>query len=395
MQYFAALAAIVPLVAAHGFVQDPPARKPGTAFKAACGEQPYNQQSSDINGNVQGIMQVVGTDFDAAECNLWLCKGFQLDDNTDNVQSFALGETIPFKVTIAAPHTGYANVSVVKTSTNSVIGEPLIEFTNYASNAGVAANNSAFSVTIPDDLGSDCTTAGDCVLQWFWDAPDIDQTYESCVDFTIGAGSSGSEPAVSSTPAAASSAAAASTVAAVSSKAVSEAASSAVTTALAAVTETPAVTTAEAPAATTSAAADDEECPADDDEADDGEDDSADDGEECPADDETDDGEDDSADDGEECPADDETDDGEDTEASITQAAVSVTQAASVTAVAQVSTTPAAQSGSGSSGANNSGSGNSGHYSAVTSYVTVSAKPQTKHHTKYVTVTAAAPACTN
>ncbi|KAK7413326.1 hypothetical protein QQX98_007836 [Neonectria punicea] len=379
MQHFAALAALLPLVAAHGFVQDPPAREPGTAYKAACGEQPFNQQSSDINGNVQGIFQVVGTDFDAASCNLWLCKGFQFDDNSANVQSFALGETVPFTVNIAAPHTGYANVSVVKTSTNSVIGEPLIEFSNYASNAGVSANNSAFSVTIPDDLGSDCTTAGDCVLQWFWDAPDIDQTYESCVDFTVGGGSSGgSEPAVSSTPVAASSAAAASTVAAVSSKAASSEAASVVTTAIAAVTESAAVTSAEAPAATTPAA-DDEECPADDDEEyDDGEDESAGDDEECPTDDETDDG---AADDEEECPADDEYDDGEDTEASITQAAVSVTKAASVSAVAQATA---------SAGSGGSGSG-SGKYSAVTSYITVSAKP----HTQYVTVTAAAPACTN
>ncbi|KAM5376295.1 hypothetical protein ACJZ2D_005666 [Fusarium nematophilum] len=192
MQHIAALAALVPLVAAHGFVNSPPPREPGEAYKAACGDQPFNQQSSDINGNVQGIFQVVGSDFDASKCNLWLCKGFLLEDNPDNLQSYSLGETIDFDVNIAAPHTGYANVSVVKTSSNSVIGEPLIEFSNYASNAGVQANNSAFSVTLPESLGGDCTTAGDCVLQWFWDAPDIDQTYEACVDFVVGGSGSGS-----------------------------------------------------------------------------------------------------------------------------------------------------------------------------------------------------------
>ncbi|KAF4963664.1 hypothetical protein FZEAL_10923, partial [Fusarium zealandicum] len=189
MHSFAALAALLPLVAAHGFIDSPPPRKPGNAFKAACGEQPFYQQSSDINGNVQGIMQVVGTGADADKCNLWLCKGFQLEDNPDNLQTYSLGEKIDFEINIAAPHTGYANVSVVKTSSNSIIGQPLIEFDNYASNAGVAANNSAFSVTLPESLGSDCTEAGDCVLQWFWDAPDIDQTYESCVDFVVGSGS--------------------------------------------------------------------------------------------------------------------------------------------------------------------------------------------------------------
>lgn len=197
MQQFAALAALLPLVAAHGFIKSPTPRKPGDAFKAACGEQPYYQQSSDINGNVQGILQVVGSSLDSANCNLWLCKGFQFDDNSASVQSYALGQTIPFEITIAAPHTGIANVSVVKTSSNTVIGDPLIEFDNYASNSGIPANNTAFSVTLPSDLGGECTTAGDCVLQWFWDAHNIDQTYEACVDFTVGGGS-GSSPSSSS-----------------------------------------------------------------------------------------------------------------------------------------------------------------------------------------------------
>lgn len=187
MQRIAGLASLVTLAAAHGFIKSPPPREPGDAFKATCGEQPYYQQSSDINGNVQGIFQVVGDDT-TDDCKLWLCKGFLLEDN--EVQSYSLGETIDFEITIAAPHTGYANVSVVKTSTDSIIGSPLIEFQNYAANAGVDANNTAFSITLPDSLDGDCTSAGDCVLQWFWDAPDIDQTYESCVDFTVdGSGS--------------------------------------------------------------------------------------------------------------------------------------------------------------------------------------------------------------
>ncbi|KAL6925307.1 hypothetical protein ACHAPO_009006 [Fusarium lateritium] len=197
MKNSASILALLPLVAAHGFIKSPAPRMPGDAFKAACGEQPFYQQSSDINGNVQGIKQVVGQSFDATDCNLWLCKGFQFDDNKDNVQSYSLGEKIDFEINIAAPHTGYANVSVVKTSSDSMIGEPLIEFENYASNAGTAANNTAFSVTLPESLGGECTKAGDCVLQWFWDAPDIDQTYEACVDFVVGGSGSGSAPAPS------------------------------------------------------------------------------------------------------------------------------------------------------------------------------------------------------
>ncbi|KAF5663518.1 hypothetical protein FHETE_7465 [Fusarium heterosporum] len=196
----AALLTLVPLVAAHGFIKSPAPRMPGDAFKAACGEQPFYQQTSDINGNVQGIKQVVGDSFKASDCNLWLCKGFQFDDNKDNVQSYSLGEKIDFDITIAAPHTGYANVSVVKTSSDTIIGSPLIEFEHYAANSGLDSNNTAFSVTLPESLGGDCTKAGDCVLQWFWDAPDIDQTYEACVDFVVGGSGSGSSPTKPTTP---------------------------------------------------------------------------------------------------------------------------------------------------------------------------------------------------
>lgn len=184
-----ALAALLPLVSAHGFILDPPARRPGDAYAAACGQQPFSQQSSDINGNVQGIQQVVGEDI-TEDCKLWLCKGFQFDDNTENVQSFSLGQTIDFDIDIAAPHTGFANVSIVRTANDQMLGQPLIEFENYASNAGVDANNTAFSVTMPESLEG-CSEPGECVLQWFWDAPDIDQTYESCVDFVVGSGNGG------------------------------------------------------------------------------------------------------------------------------------------------------------------------------------------------------------
>jgi hypothetical protein len=96
-------------------------------------------------------------------------------------------------VDIRAPHTGIANVSVVDTASNSVIGSPLISWSVYASTAtGVTKNETDFSVTIPDDLGNKCATAGDCVLQWYWYAQSIDQTYESCIDFTVGGSSSSS-----------------------------------------------------------------------------------------------------------------------------------------------------------------------------------------------------------
>ncbi|KAI6907834.1 hypothetical protein KC318_g18712, partial [Hortaea werneckii] len=128
-------------------------------------------------------------------------------DNKDNVQSYTPGQNVDFTVDIRAPHTGYANVSIVKTSSNTMISDMLKKWDVYASTSTpVPDTDKEFSITMPSDLGDECATAGDCVIQWYWNAPDIDQTYEACVDFTMsgsGSGSgSGSSPAPSSSKAA-------------------------------------------------------------------------------------------------------------------------------------------------------------------------------------------------
>lgn len=249
MKQFASLAAVaglVSLVHGHGFVSSPTPRYPGSAFEAACGQQAYDTETSDVYGNVQGMLQVADSqsDYNAAECNAWLCKGFKYADN-NVTYSYTAGETVDFEVAIHAPHTGVANVSVVDTSTNTVIGSPLISWSVYASvSTGVAANNTAFSVTIPDDLGDQCTTGGDCVLQWYWYAESIDQTYESCVDFTVdGSGSSSSSGSTGSTSSA-------STVA-TSSTAAPSSTSSSSTSSSATSTETPTPAESTTPAETT------------------------------------------------------------------------------------------------------------------------------------------------
>jgi hypothetical protein len=65
-----------------------------------------------------------------------------------------------------------------------VVGLPLIEFDSYADEnlAVLPANNTAFSVTMPD-LQGQCAQAGECTLQWFWFGTAAQQTYENCVDF--------------------------------------------------------------------------------------------------------------------------------------------------------------------------------------------------------------------
>ncbi|KAG2415097.1 hypothetical protein HFD88_006288 [Aspergillus terreus] len=190
-----ALAGLASMAHGHGFVKSPQPRMPGKAMQAACGQQVTINQESDNYGNIQGELQVANgqSDYNAQKCDIWLCKGYKFADNKDNVFSYSAGQKVDFTVDIRAPHTGVANVSVVDTASNSVIGSPLKSWDNYASTAtGVTEEETNFSVTIPDDLGSQCSEAGACVLQWYWFAESIDQTYESCVDFTVGGSGSGS-----------------------------------------------------------------------------------------------------------------------------------------------------------------------------------------------------------
>ncbi|THH05939.1 hypothetical protein EW145_g4425 [Phellinidium pouzarii] len=184
---FFAIITFAASAAAHGNVASPSARSVGTAMSNVCGTVVSGLLKSDINTNQQQLEQNSGqsgggfTD----ECLLFQCKGTQFEDNSANVHSFSQGQTIDFQVNIVAPHTGVANVSVIDLKSNSVIAGPLISWTNYASNSqAIPANNTHFSVTLPTTLGSACETAGNCALQWWWDARNIDQTYMACVDFT-------------------------------------------------------------------------------------------------------------------------------------------------------------------------------------------------------------------
>ncbi|KAH6673852.1 chitin binding domain-containing protein [Halenospora varia] len=275
MQYSSSIllaaAGLITSVSAHGMITSPTPRAAGDAMKAACGQQVYNNQASDSYGNIQGELQVAAsqTDYDAAACNIWQCKGYKFADNSANVQSWTAGQVVDFKFDVRAPHTGTANVSIVNTATNTIIGSPLLTYADFADNSKtIPANNTAFSITIPSDLGDTCSTAGACVVQHYWDAASIDQTYESCVDFTVGG--SGSSSGSSSSAVAVSSAAATSVPAATSSTAVVTKAAS--TSAVSSVVPTTLQTrvsskassaTSAAPVATTSAPAaeeDDDEC---------------------------------------------------------------------------------------------------------------------------------------
>ncbi|KAH5691069.1 hypothetical protein HBI44_172500 [Parastagonospora nodorum] len=202
-----ALAGLVSSVAAHGFIKSPIARQPGPGLKAACGDQVFNTQNSDKYGNVQGSIQNLQGSH--PDCRIWQCKGVPFAD-AGEIFSYTPGQKIPIEVEIRAPHDGSANMSIVSVKSDKVIGEPLISWDKYALTSSPMSQHpdwTNFEITMPD-VSAECANAGDCVIQWFWDAPTINQTYESCIDFKMGGGS-GTSPApapASSAPPAASSA---------------------------------------------------------------------------------------------------------------------------------------------------------------------------------------------
>lgn len=156
-------------------------------MKAVCGEQVFNNLKSNAYGPIEQLQQIGSSqkDFDPAACDVSLCKGLQFEDNANNVQHYTAGEVVPIKVDIQAKHTGSCNVSVVDTKSNTMISEQLISFPVYASTATeVPKNQTAFEVTMPD-VKAMCGVAGQCVMQWWWDSKEANQTYMSCVDFTM------------------------------------------------------------------------------------------------------------------------------------------------------------------------------------------------------------------
>jgi hypothetical protein len=120
-------------------------------------------------------------------CKLDLCRGAVYDDNTANVQSYSAGQTVRFQAILPIPHAGPMNVSLIDTATNTAVAPPLIQDPNYADETlpQLPANNTDFSVTMPQLAAGQCTQPGECTMQWFWFGTSAQQTYESCVDFVM------------------------------------------------------------------------------------------------------------------------------------------------------------------------------------------------------------------
>ena len=105
-----------------------------------------------------------------------------------NIHKYTAGQTIPMNFDIRAPHTGFANVSIIDLSTphGTVIAANLKKWDVYASTAVPTVDSQEnFSIKMPSNLGSKCAAKGKCAIQMHWDAPSVDQTYQSCIDFTM------------------------------------------------------------------------------------------------------------------------------------------------------------------------------------------------------------------
>lgn len=162
------LGALASTAWSHGTITSPPVRAVGSAMTAACGSTVAALVQSDNTSHVEGMPEAAAVDpgfTNSTACNVFLCKGLQFADNQANVQNFTAGQVVNMLASIPIPHEGPMNVSIVNTKTNTAIGAPLITFASYAdeSLAALPANNTNFNVTIPSDLGSNCTVAGTCV----------------------------------------------------------------------------------------------------------------------------------------------------------------------------------------------------------------------------------------
>lgn len=190
--YLISFAALASTIAAHGNIISPPERLPGPAMAAVCGQAAVNSALNDDTTPLENI----NTSGATAACQLDLCRGNTFEDNAANVQSYSAGQTVRFLATLPIPHAGPMNVSLVDTTTNTVIGPPLISDPNYADEtlAQLPANNTDFSVTMPQLQDGQCAQAGQCTMQWFWFGTRAQQTYEACVDFVMVP--AGSAPAV-------------------------------------------------------------------------------------------------------------------------------------------------------------------------------------------------------
>ncbi|KAI8623617.1 hypothetical protein F5Y19DRAFT_481532 [Xylariaceae sp. FL1651] len=132
-----------------------------------CGANVTKVLERDITGPIENAMAYVDSDYN---CNAYLCRGYQYEDNVDKVHALKAGDVLTSHIKlVAGHHPGYANVSVVDLASNVVIGDQLLYWANWPdSTSGPPRNDTDFNITIPGNLGSACDIGGKCAIQWYW-----------------------------------------------------------------------------------------------------------------------------------------------------------------------------------------------------------------------------------
>jgi hypothetical protein len=169
MHFTFPLLALIPSVLSHGLITSPPSRPIGPAILANCGPKVTQDIRLDNTSHVESRPELAAKDsvYNAEKCNLWLCTGLQFPDNANNTQTWSAGQVVPVKIWIRIPHEGSANVSIVDTKSNTIVGDMLkVWSSGYApgkKESDVPEDQKEFNVTIPAGLEDKCAKPGDCV----------------------------------------------------------------------------------------------------------------------------------------------------------------------------------------------------------------------------------------
>ncbi|KAI0133775.1 hypothetical protein BJ170DRAFT_175313 [Xylariales sp. AK1849] len=179
----AVLATVAVGVIGHAVMDEPTPRVTGPVQEELCGAALTTALQEDITGPIESAVAKADDDYN---CNAYLCRGYQYEDNTDKVKLVSAGDVLVFHIDlVAGHHPGWANMSAVDLATNTAIGDALRTWDEWPISGSDEDIN--FNVTIPDTLASSCDVEGNCVLQWYWWSDSNSQTYESCVDFYVAA----------------------------------------------------------------------------------------------------------------------------------------------------------------------------------------------------------------
>jgi len=102
---FIFILSVASAITAHGIITKPYPRTVGNASLAACGSAITDIITADNTSHVEGLPEAGASDpgYNATECNLWLCKGLQFDDDIDRNIEYLYTETVDISVFIRIP----------------------------------------------------------------------------------------------------------------------------------------------------------------------------------------------------------------------------------------------------------------------------------------------------